>query len=46
MYSVIWRYQFQEEQRKNFLDFASALRFQANLLKKKKGLEYAKYGIN
>lgn len=43
MYSVIWKYQFQEEQRKDFLDFASALRFQAKLLKKKKGLEYAKY---
>ena len=46
MYSVIWKYQFQEEQRKDFLDLASALRFQANLLKKKKGLEYAKYKIN
>ena len=41
---VIWKYEQKEEQRKEFSDIKSAFRFQASLLKKKKGLEYAKYG--
>ena len=40
---VIWKYEQEEEQRKEFADINSAFRFQASLLKKKKGLEYAKY---
>ena len=40
---VIWKYEQEEEQRKEFADIKSAFRFQASLLKKKKGLEYAKY---
>jgi len=43
MVSVIYQYEGKEEERKNFNDFSSAMRFQAGLLKKKKGLEYAKY---
>lgn len=42
-YTVVWKYDGKTEQRKNFPDFAKAMRFQAGLLKKKKGLEYAKY---
>lgn len=40
---VIWKYEQKAEQRKEFTDIISALRFQESLLKKKKGLEYAKY---
>lgn len=40
---VVWKYAEKKEQRNNFLDFISAMRFQGGLLKKKKGLEYAKY---
>ena len=40
---VVWKYAEKAEQRKSFTDFVSAMRFQAGLLKKKKGLEYAKY---
>ena len=40
---VVWKYEGKEEQRKIFPDFISAMRFQGGLLKKKKGLEYAKY---
>ena len=40
---VIWKYEQEEEQRKEFADINSAFRFQASLLKKKKGLEYARY---
>lgn len=46
MYCVIWKYENKEEERKEFVDFSDALRFQAKILKKKKGLEYAKYEIN
>ena len=41
--TVVWKYAGKAEQRKNFTDFVSAMRFQGGLLKKKKGLEYAKY---
>ena len=41
--SVVWKYADKAEQRKSFPDFVSAMRFQGELLKKKKGLEYAKY---
>ena len=41
--TVVWKYADKAEQRKQFPDFISAMRFQAGLLKKKKGLEYAKY---
>jgi len=40
---VVWKYAEKKEQRKSFPDFISAMRFQGGLLKKKKGLEYAKY---
>ena len=40
---VDWKYAEKKEQRNNFPDFISAMRFQGGLLKKKKGLEYAKY---
>ena len=40
---VVWNYAEKAEQRKSFPDFVSAMRFQGGLLKKKKGLEYAKY---
>lgn len=40
---VVWKYDDKAEQRKEFPDFISAMRFQGSLLKKKKGLEYAKY---
>ena len=40
---VVWKYAEKAEQRKSFPDFVSAMRFQDGLLKKKKGLEYAKY---
>jgi hypothetical protein len=43
MVSVIWKYESKEEQRKDFNDIVSAMRFQGNLLKKKKGLEYARF---
>lgn len=36
--TVVWKYEGKE-----FPDFVSAMRFQGGLLKKKKGLEYAKY---
>lgn len=40
---VVWKYAEKAEQRKSFPDFVSSMRFQGGLLKKKKGLEYAKY---
>lgn len=40
---VVWKYQNKAEQRKEFADFPSASRFQASILKKKRGLEYARY---
>ena len=40
---IVWKYEGKDEQRKSFPDAISAMRFQASLLKKKKGLEYAKY---
>ena len=43
METVVWKYDGKAEQRKSFPDFISAMRFQGTLLKKKKGLEYAKY---
>lgn len=43
MTTVVWKYQEKPEQRKSFPDFVSAMRFQAGLLKKKRGLEYAEY---
>ena len=46
MVSVIYQYEGKEEERKNFNDFSSAMRFQAGLLKKKKGLVYAKFENN
>lgn len=46
MYCVIWKYENKEEERKDFNDFSSAMRFQAGLLKKKKGLVYAKFENN
>lgn len=42
-YYVVWKYAGKEEQRKEFTDFPAAMRFQADLVKKKKGLEYARY---
>lgn len=42
-YYVVWKYTGKEEQRKGFTDFTAAMRFQADIVKKKKGLEYAKY---
>ena len=44
-YYVVWKYEGKEEQRKAFTDFPAAMRFQAEIVKKKKGLEYAKYDI-
>ena len=41
--AVVWKYDGKDEQRKSFPDFLSAMRFQGNLLKKKKGLKYAVY---
>lgn len=38
---VIWKFEEKEEQRKEFADIKRAFRFQASLLKNKKGLEYA-----
>lgn len=43
MKTVVWKYDGNAEQRKSFPDLLSAMRFQGSLLKKKKGLEYAKY---
>ena len=40
---VIWKYEGKEEQVKSFTNVGDAFRFQAKLLKNKKGLEYAKY---
>lgn len=40
---VIWKYEQEEEQKKWFPDFLSAFRFQASLLEKEKGLEYARF---
>ena len=42
-YYVVWKYAGKEEQRKEFTDLAAAMRFQAGIVKKKKGLEYARY---
>ena len=42
-YLVVWKYEGKEEKTKSFTNFTDAMRFQANILKKKKGLEYAKY---
>lgn len=44
-YYVVWKYAGKDEQRKEFTDFAAAMRFQASIVKKKYGLEYAKYEI-
>lgn len=44
-YEVIWKYEGKDEQRKTFADFIIAMRFQGELIKSKKGLEYAKYNI-
>lgn len=41
--NVVWKYEGKDEQSKSFTDVNEAFRFQAKLLKKKKGLEYAKY---
>ena len=43
MATVVWKYDGKAEQRKSFPDLISAMCFQGTLLKKKKGLEYAKY---
>lgn len=44
MYYVIWKYQGEEEQRKEFgSDLKGAMRYQATLIKSKKGLEYAEF---
>lgn len=40
---VIWKYEGKKEQVKVFSNVGEAFRFQAKLLKSKKGLEYAKY---
>ena len=41
MYYVIWKYQGEEEQRKEFgSDLKGAMRYQAALIKSKKELEY------
>lgn len=40
---VIYKYEQEKEQRKEFANINDVFRFQANLLKKKKGLEYAKF---
>lgn len=40
---VVWKYEGKDEQSKSFTDAKEAFRFQAKLLKNKKGLEYAKY---
>ena len=42
-YFVVWKYEGKEEQKKGFSKFMDAMKFQAKLLKNKKGLEYAKY---
>ena len=42
-YYIVWKYRNKDEQRKDFADLNSAMRFQASLLKKKKVLEYAKF---
>lgn len=43
MKTVVWKYRDKDEQAKEFADFISAMRFQAEILKKKKNLEYAIY---
>ena len=44
MYYVIWKYQGEEEQRKEFgSDLKGAMRYQAALSKNKKRLEYAEF---
>ena len=44
MYYVIWKYQGEEEQRKEFgSDLKGAMRYQAALAKNKRGLEYAEF---
>ena len=44
MYYVIWKYQGEEEQRKEFgSDLKGAMRYQAALAKNKKRLEYAEF---
>ena len=41
---VVWKYIGKDEQRKQFPDFISAMRFQGDLLRKGKSrLEYARY---
>lgn len=40
---VIFKYEQENEQRKEFANINDAFRFQASLLKKKKVLEYAKF---
>lgn len=43
MKTVVWKCEGKSEQRKSFNNFIDAMRFQGELLKKKRGLEYAKY---
>jgi hypothetical protein len=46
MTAVVWKRDGQPEQRKLFENFTDAARFQGEIVKKKKGLEYAKYELN
>ncbi len=46
MTAVVWKYDGQPEQRKLFENFIDAAKFQGKIVKKKKGLEYAKYKLN
>ena len=46
MTAVVWKYDGQPEQRKLFENFIDAMKFQGEIMKKKKGLEYAKYELN
>lgn len=43
MKTVVWKYRDKDEQVREFADPISAMRFQAEILKKKKNLEYAIY---
>jgi hypothetical protein len=46
MTAVVWKYAEKPEQRKLFENFTDAAKFQGKIVKKKKGLEYAKYELN
>ena len=46
MTAVVWKYDEKPEQRRLFENFTDAARFQGEIVKKKKGLEYAKYKLN